>query len=131
MVRMSKQSLCSYYNSEELWDRGRLSKLHSFKRWSAGFACPRCRHDRTNLSKPENYFSAGPAVTKPQRRQVQSYTNQKLPLTTWFYAIYLVAHAKRGKSALSLSQLLGINYRTALQLLRKSARRCMNVTKTT
>lgn len=43
----------------------------------------------------------------------------KLSLTTWFWAIYLVAQDKRGKSALSLSQILDLNYRTALRLLRK------------
>jgi hypothetical protein len=42
-----------------------------------------------------------------------------LPLTTWFWAIYLVAHDKRGKSALSLSQVRGLNYRTALRMMRK------------
>jgi hypothetical protein len=45
--------------------------------------------------------------------------NSKLPLLTWFWAIYLVVHDKRGKSALALSDVLEINYRTALRLLRK------------
>lgn len=43
----------------------------------------------------------------------------KLPLTTWFLALYMVAHGKRGKSALSLSQILGVSYVTASRLLRK------------
>ena len=43
----------------------------------------------------------------------------KLSLTTWFWAIYLVAHDKRGKSALSLSQILDLHYLTARRLLRK------------
>lgn len=43
----------------------------------------------------------------------------KLPLLVWFWAIYLVAHDKRGRSALSVAQILNINYRTAWRLLRK------------
>jgi uridine phosphorylase len=33
--------------------------------------------------------------------------------------MYLVAHDKRGKSALSLYVILDLNYRTALRLMRK------------
>jgi hypothetical protein len=43
----------------------------------------------------------------------------KLPLHTWFWAIYLVVHDKRGRSALSLAGLLHLNYRTAWRLLHK------------
>jgi hypothetical protein len=43
----------------------------------------------------------------------------KLPLLTWFWAIYLVARDKRGRSALSLANELDINYRTSARLLRK------------
>ncbi len=43
----------------------------------------------------------------------------KLPLTTWFWAFYLVAHDKRGKLALPLSQIMDTNYRTAQRMLRK------------
>lgn len=43
----------------------------------------------------------------------------KLPLLTWFWAIYLVVHDKGGKPARALSDVLEINYRTALRLLRK------------
>ena len=37
----------------------------------------------------------------------------KLPLTTWFLAIYLLSQAKTGLSALALMRQLGISYRTA------------------
>ena len=43
----------------------------------------------------------------------------KLPLLVWFWAIYLVAHDKRGRSALSPAQILNLNYRTAWRLLYK------------
>lgn len=43
----------------------------------------------------------------------------KLPLLVWFWAIYLVAHDKRGRSALSVAQILNLNYRTSWRLLHK------------
>jgi transposase-like protein len=43
----------------------------------------------------------------------------KLSLRTWFWAIYLTMHDKRGRSALALAGLLQLNYRTAWRLLHK------------
>jgi hypothetical protein len=37
----------------------------------------------------------------------------KLPLTTWFLAIYLLSQAKTGLSALALKRQLGVSYPTA------------------
>ena len=37
----------------------------------------------------------------------------KLPLTTWFLAIYLVSQAKTGWSALAFKRQLGVSYPTA------------------
>lgn len=42
----------------------------------------------------------------------------KLTFTNWFWVIYLEAYDKRGKSALSLSQILDLHYLTARRLLR-------------
>lgn len=84
-------------------------------RWPQGFACPRC-------------FSAAHYVVRDGVRKVfqcQSCRHQasliagtvfqgsKLPLTTWFLAIYLISQAKTGLSALSLKRQLGVSYPTA------------------
>lgn len=37
----------------------------------------------------------------------------RLPLTTWFLAIYLISQAKTGLSALALKRHLGVSYPTA------------------
>jgi hypothetical protein len=39
--------------------------------------------------------------------------SSKLPLTTWFLAIYLISQAKTGISALALMRQLGVSYRSA------------------
>jgi len=43
----------------------------------------------------------------------------KLKLTIWFWALYFVTNDKRGHSALSIAQILDLNYRTAWRLLHK------------
>ncbi|WP_419632925.1 IS1595 family transposase, partial [Thiolapillus sp.] len=46
----------------------------------------------------------------------------KLPLTTWFLAIYLITQAKNGVSALALMRSLGISWRAAWRLKHKILR---------
>ena len=41
------------------------------------------------------------------------FQGTKLPLTTWFLAIYLISQAKTGLSALALKRQLGVSYPTA------------------
>ena len=43
----------------------------------------------------------------------------KLPLTTWFLAIYLISQAKTGLSALAMKRQLGVSYPTAWLLHQK------------
>ena len=44
------------------------------------------------------------------------FQGTKLPLTTWFLAIYLISQAKSGLSALALRRQLGVSYPTAMSL---------------
>jgi transposase-like protein len=90
-----------------------------YKRWSDGFACPKCQHRQYYYIQNRKLFECREChhQTSITARTIMHKT--KLPLATWFWAIYLVAHDKRGKSALSLSEILDLNYRTALRLLRK------------
>ncbi len=45
--------------------------------------------------------------------------SSKLPLTTWFLAIYLISQAKTGLSALALMRQIGVSYRSAWLLHHK------------
>ena len=47
------------------------------------------------------------------------FAYSKLPLTTWFLAIYLITQEKNGVSALELSRLLGISYNATWRLKHK------------
>jgi transposase-like protein len=89
------------------------------KRWKDGFSCCKCNHTTYCYIRTRQLYQCQRCHYQTSVTAGTIMHKTKLPLTTWFWAIYLVAHDKRGKSALSLSQILGLNYRTALRLLRK------------
>ena len=84
-------------------------------RWPDGFRCPRC--------SPTEHCVVGHGGRKLSQfngcRHQTSLTagslmvHNKLPLTTWFLAIYLVSQAETGLSALALKRQLGVSYPTA------------------
>lgn len=84
-------------------------------RWPPGFRCPRC-------SSAEHYvvgYGARKLFQCQACRHQTSLTagtvmdSTKLPLTTWFLAIFLLSQDKTGLSALALMRHLGTSYRTA------------------
>lgn len=88
-------------------------------KWPEGFVCPVCGHRHGYaLSRPGRYQCA------KCRRQTSLTANTvmhrtHLPLTKWFWAIYLVACDKRGISALTLAGRISVSYETAWYLLRR------------
>ena len=84
-------------------------------RWPHGFRCPRC-------DSAEHYVVGHGARELCQCRGCRHQTSltagtlmdcTKLPLRTWFLAIYLISQDKTGLSALALKRHLGTTYRTA------------------
>lgn len=88
-------------------------------KWPDGFVCPvcGCRHCYT-VGGYKRYQCAN------CRHQTSLTANtvmhrSHLPLTKWFWAIYLVACDKRGISALALAGKIEVTYKTAWYLLRR------------
>jgi hypothetical protein len=90
-------------------------------RWPGGFRCPRCdvadhyvvghgarKLFQCNACRHQTSLTAGSLME-----------HTKLPLTTWFLAIYLISQAKTGLSALALKRQLGVSYPTAWLLHHK------------
>lgn len=84
-------------------------------RWPNGFSCPKCGEEahcvisvnfrplfQCNACRRQTSVTAGTL-----------FAGTKLPLTTWFLAIYLIGQAKTGLSALALKRQLGVSYPTA------------------
>ena len=84
-------------------------------RWPNGFSCPKCgeeAHCVINVnSRP--LFQCNGCRRQTSVTAGTLFAGTKLPLTTWFLAIYLISQAKTGLSALALKRQLGVSYRTA------------------
>ena len=88
-------------------------------RWPNGFQCPVCGHDRAYRlnSRPLHQCTK----CKHQAFVIAGtvFENTKLQLPKWFAAIYLMGSDKGGISALRLSKMIGVSWRTAHSMLRK------------
>ena len=93
-------------------------------RWPEGFACPGCGKCKAwqLQTKPWTWECAGCG----KQTSVTAGTimhHSKLPLTTWFWAAYLMATHSNGISALQLQRQLGLgSYRSAWLLCGKLRR---------
>lgn len=88
-------------------------------RWGGSFQCPTCSH------KESWRHAKGVFRCKKCRRDVRAtadtvFDGAKIPLRTWFLALWLVVSQKNGASALGLARVLGFSrYETAWLLLGK------------
>ena len=88
-------------------------------RWPEGFRCPRCGHDHYYEIKTRPLFECTKCHYQATVIAGTVLEKTRTNLVIWFWAIYLVAHDKRGHSAISLSEELGVSYKTAWLMLHK------------
>ena len=93
-------------------------------RWPQGFRCPTCGHDRGwRLERRLPTFECAGCDRQISVTAGTVMHRSHLPLTTWFWAAYLMATHSNGISALQLQGQLGIgSYKTAWLLARKLRR---------
>jgi hypothetical protein len=88
-------------------------------RWPKGFVCPNCNHD-------DGYqLASRPLIQCTVCRHQTSITSgtlfhkTRIPLQTWFYMIYSMAHDKGGTSSSRLAAELGMHQTTVWHMLHK------------
>src|SRR5437016_11549727 len=93
------------------------------RRWPQGFVCPGCGDGRAWLLKTKAFTYECAACGRQTSVTAGTVMHaSKLPLTTWFWAAFLMATHSNGISALQLQSQLGLgSYRTAWML-------CANLT---
>lgn len=92
------------------------------KRWSGKPVCPYCQSAKVYRLANGIHFKCGNKKTCDNKFSVtvgSIFENTKIPLSTWFAAIYLATYHKKGVSSLQLSRLLGITQKTAWFLLHR------------
>jgi len=90
-------------------------------RWPDGFRCPRCNGMAhcSVMQGTHELFQCSACRHQTSLTAGSMMEHTKLPLTTWFLAIYLLSQAKTGLSALALKRDLGVSYPTAWLLHQK------------
>ena len=90
-------------------------------RWPDGFRCPRCGSAAHGVIQDDRAKRFQCKACRHQTTLTAGTVMEanKLPLTTWFLAIYLLGQAKTGLSALALKRQLGVSYPTAWRIHHK------------
>lgn len=97
-------------------------------RWPDGFVCPRCGHRQAYGVRWLRLWQCAGCRYQASVTAGTVLHRTKAPLTTWFWAAYLMTTDKRGLSALLLQRQLGLgNYETAWMMLHKFRRAMVNV----
>src|SRR2546423_13963923 len=93
-------------------------------RWPGGFVCPGCGDGRAWLLKTKEFTYECAACGRQTSVTAGTIMHaSKLPLTTWFWAAFLMATHSNGISALQLQSQLGLgSHRTARMLWAKLRR---------
>jgi transposase-like protein len=89
------------------------------QRWGSTVTCPHCKHTKVYVTN-RGYKCASPDCYK--KFSVTSgtiYENTKIPLRTWFAAMYLLTAHKKGISSHQLGRDLNITQRTAWFVLHR------------
>ena len=88
-------------------------------RWPGGFRCPDCGNTTCCELKSRSVFQCHRCHHQASLTARTLFEKTKLPLTTWFLAIFLLTQNKPGLSVMSLSRHLGVSYNTAWLLSQK------------
>lgn len=111
---LSVQEFLKSYGTEEDC-RNRLFKV----KWPTEFNCPQCGCNHYYTITTRNLYQC--TICKRQTSLISGtiFESSKLPLTTWFLAIYFVTQSKDGLSSLHLRRLLGISINAAFRMKQK------------
>jgi len=112
---LSFQDFLKEYGTEEQCEQA-LERW----RWPAGFICPSCggQHAPVRL-RTRAILQCHHCHHQASLTAGTLFEATKLPLTTWFLAMFLLTQQKNGISALALKRHLGVSYLTAWRVKHK------------
>ncbi len=101
------------------------SEVHCWRhlrrmRWPQGFRCPRCGHGKSHRLRRRGLEQCAACRHQTSLTAGTPLHGTRVPLRTWFLAIFFVARHKKGISALQFQRDTGLgSYKTAWTLLHK------------
>ena len=112
VAAISFKEFCARYNNEDAcWEE--LFR----QRFPQGFVCPKCGCIEYSFIRTRKVCQCRSCRHQTSVTSETVMHRTHLPLTVWFWAIYLCVTVKRGISAVQLSRTLGISYDSAWHLL--------------
>jgi transposase-like protein len=90
-------------------------------RWPEGFECPICGERRHSEVRSRLLFRCSACRRQTSLTAGTIFAATKLPLRTWFRAIYHLTQSKQGISSLELARRLGVTQTTAWTMKHKLA----------
>jgi len=102
------------FNDEESC-RNYLKEL----KWQNGFICPRCGHDHSHFISTRQLYQCSGCQHQTSVTAGTLFHRSHLSLQKWFWAVYFVGSDKGSISAVRLSKLIDVNWRTARLVLKK------------
>lgn len=90
-------------------------------KWPEGFHCPKCGHDQAYeiKTRKQPLYECTECKHQTTLKVGTVFEKSRTDLAKWFWAIFLIAHDKRGVSATFLADELGIAYQTAWTMQHK------------
>ena len=90
-------------------------------RWPTGFVCPRCEGQScsTFVRGSQRLWQCAGCRRQTSLTAGTLFEHSRVPLTTWFLALYLLTQSKTNLSALELSRHLGVCYSSAWRMKHK------------
>ncbi|VAW48452.1 Mobile element protein [hydrothermal vent metagenome] len=107
----------SFWEWQEKFKKEAACTRHLIKlRWPNGFICPQCHHTHGYYYEGRKHYECAECH---KQTSVTLFHGSKVSLRQWFWAIFYMGSDKGGISALRLSKLIDVNWKTAFQMLRK------------
>ena len=88
-------------------------------RWPNGFVCPGCGGIKHSVVKTRQLFQCSACRLQTSAMAGTIFASSKLPLQTWFRAIYHLTQTKQGISSIELGRRLGVTQTTAWKIKHK------------
>ena len=111
---LSEATFRERYGSEEQC-RAALFQM----RWGRGWGCPRCGHGRHAALGRRHLLQCNRCKHQVSLTAGTIFHATKLPLVTWFQAIYQLSQSKGGISSIELGRRLGVRQPTAWLIKQK------------
>jgi len=114
---LSEAGFAALYGTEELC-RAAVERW----RWPEGFVCPKCGgRKHCVVDGPRLLYQCNACRRQTSLTAGTLFAATKVPLTTWFRAMYLITQTKQGISSIELGRRLGTTQTTAWKIKTKLA----------